>query len=179
VEVALKILDGKAINRRFWVFYGSLSNLAYTIGITDTATGETRAYQNPAGTFASIGDTSAFVSGTSDGVPEAPMLAEVERMPSATCTPGSDVLCLGNGRFSVRVNWKDFQGNRGVGRSVPLSGDTGYFWFFNSSNLELVIKILDGRGLNGRFWVFYGALSNVEYEVEITDMVKTLPQRCR
>jgi len=25
-----------------------------------------------------------------------------------------------------------------------------------------VIKVLDARAVNGRFWVFYGALSNVE-----------------
>jgi two-component system heavy metal sensor histidine kinase CusS len=34
-----------------------------------------------------------------------------------------------------------------------------------------MVKVVDGRELNGCFWVFYGALSNVEYELEVTDTV--------
>ena len=51
-----------------------------------------------------------------------------------------------------------------------MTSDTGYFWFFQSSNVELVVKVLDARGLNGKFWVFYGALSNVEYTITVTDL---------
>lgn len=46
-----------------------------------------------------------------------------------------------------------------------------YFWFFHRDNLELVVKMLDGRIVNGRFWVFYGALSDVEYTLRVTDRV--------
>ena len=52
---------------------------------------------------------------------------------------------------------------------MPLTGDTGTFWFFNSANLELVVKVLDGRGINGHYWVFYGALSNVDYTIAVSD----------
>lgn len=52
-----------------------------------------------------------------------------------------------------------------------MTSDTGYFWFFNSSNVELVVKVLDARTLNNRFWVFFGALSNVEYTLRVTDTV--------
>jgi hypothetical protein len=34
-----------------------------------------------------------------------------------------------------------------------------------------VIKVLDGTAANGHFWVFYGALSNVEYRLTVTDTV--------
>ncbi len=92
---------------------------------------------------------------------------------SSTCRAGASTLCLNANRFRVEVNWRDpfGSGNSGAGRAEPLSGDTGYFWFFDASNVELVIKVLDARGLNGRFWVFYGALSNVEYTITITDTV--------
>jgi len=50
-----------------------------------------------------------------------------------------------------------------------MTSDTGCFWFFNSANVELVVKVLDGRGVNGHYWVFYGALSNVEYTIHVTD----------
>src|SRR5262249_59815985 len=60
-------------------------------------------------------------------------------------------------------------GTNGKGQSVPLTGDTGAFWFFSANNLELVVKVVDGRAFNNFFWVFYGALSNVEYTLTVTD----------
>jgi hypothetical protein len=52
-----------------------------------------------------------------------------------------------------------------------MSADSGYFWFFSPSVVEVVAKVVDGRPLNGRFWVYYGALSNVEYTLTVTDTV--------
>ena len=85
-----------------------------------------------------------------------------------TCT---SALLLNNSRFQITAKWKDFQNNTGCGTAVPISADTGYFWFFNSANVELVIKALDGRGVNNHFWIFYGALSNVEYDITVKDTV--------
>jgi hypothetical protein len=78
-------------------------------------------------------------------------------------------LCLHDGRFRVEVEWKLPGGVSGEGRALPLGGDSGAFWFFGPENLELLVKVLDGRKVNGRFWVFFGALSDVEYTVEVTD----------
>jgi len=50
---------------------------------------------------------------------------------------------------------------------VPLSDNSGYFWFFDPSNIELIVKVLDGHAVNGHWWVFYGALSNVEYTIHV------------
>lgn len=30
--------------------------------------------------------------------------------------------------------------------------------------------MLDGRPVNGNWWVFYGALSNVAYQITVTDL---------
>ena len=70
--------------------------------------------------------------------------------------------------FAVEASWR-IASSSGTGTAVPLSGDTGYFWFFGPANVEVVLKVLDGRLINGRFWVFYGALSNVEYTLTVTD----------
>jgi hypothetical protein len=87
------------------------------------------------------------------------------------CTGSASQLLLNNNRFRINANWKDFQGNTGCGVPVKLTSDTGYFWFFASTNVELVVKALDGHPVNGKWWIFYGALSNVEYTMNVTDTV--------
>lgn len=47
--------------------------------------------------------------------------------------------------------------------------DSGLFWFFSASNWELLVKVLDGCSLNGHFWVFSAATTNVEYTLRVTD----------
>jgi hypothetical protein len=54
------VLDARVVNGKFWVFYGALSNVQYTITVTDTQTGVVKTYTNPDGTLASVADTSAF-----------------------------------------------------------------------------------------------------------------------
>ena len=89
---------------------------------------------------------------------------------TGVCTVSVTNLCLLANRFRVEVAWSvPAQGTSGSGQAVPLSSDTGTFWFFDSANYELMVKVLDGRAINGRIWVFYGALSNVEYTITVTD----------
>ena len=88
---------------------------------------------------------------------------------AAGCQPSPTNLCLNGGRFKVEVTWRTPDGRTGPGRAVSLTPDTGYFWFFDPANVETVIKVLDGRSLNAHFWIFYGALSNVEYTLTVTD----------
>ncbi|RPI29811.1 MAG: DUF11 domain-containing protein [Acidobacteria bacterium] len=72
-------------------------------------------------------------------------------------------------RFTVRVDWTTAAGATGTAFGIPLSRDSGYFWFFDKSNAELLVKILDGRSVNGKFWVFFASLTDVAYTVRITD----------
>jgi len=96
---------------------------------------------------------------------------------SAPPSPPATVLCLQDGRFRVRVVWRDpVRGGRGVGRAVPLilgdgrlSQSTGTFWFFHPDNVELVLKVHDGRPVNDRFWVFSGSLTGVEHWITVYD----------
>jgi hypothetical protein len=88
----------------------------------------------------------------------------------AACSPDATTLCLNSGRFQVRISWRatGFP-PANAGQAVPLTGDTGAFWFFSNGNYELVLKVVDGRPFNGKFWVFFGALSDVEYTITVTD----------
>ncbi len=185
VELISKVLNGTQINGRFWLFYGALSNVEYELRGLDTHTGFLRVYSNPPRQFASVGDTQAFPA-NAGGATAAALAEPVEAAstldaelfePDPTpdkggpCVPSSINLCLNQGRFHVEMDWTDFQGNSGAGRAVALTGDTGYFFFVNPSNVEVVIKVLNGTALNQHFWVFYGALSNVQYQIRVTDTV--------
>jgi hypothetical protein len=84
------------------------------------------------------------------------------------CVAGANVLCLNSSRFRVTASFQSSSGS-GTGTAVPLTGDTGYFWFFSSNNVEIVIKVVDGRSFNSRFWVFAGGLTNVNVVITVTD----------
>lgn len=98
-------------------------------------------------------------------------LAGKSRPETGGCVSGPTTLCLGEGRFRVEVEWKDFQGGEGPGTVVPgaVSEDSGLFWFFEPDNWELLVKVLDGCGVNGRHWVFAAATTTVEYTLTVTD----------
>jgi hypothetical protein len=190
VELVIKVVDGRPVNGKFWVFYGALSNVEYVIEIVDSITGAVQGYFNPQDTQASNADTSSLGSATTVGAesefqfspmnasdpaadrPTASVPEPVETAVSAACVADALTQCLNGGRFQVRVHWDALhQGTSGEGQAVPITSDTGYFWFFSANNIELVIKVVDGRPVNGKFWVFYGALTNVQYTITITDTV--------
>lgn len=93
-----------------------------------------------------------------------------------TCVADETTLCLGQDRFRVRANWQTEDGQSGAAHGVELTGDTGYFWFFAESNVEVVVKVLDGCALNQRHWVFAGGLTNVRVELTVTDTASGLPK---
>jgi hypothetical protein len=167
LEVIVKVVDGRAFNDRFWVFFSGLSDVEYTVTVTDTGTGFLRTYFNPSGRIASQADAGAFLSPVSADS----TAAEMSTTPSErTGTTAGSSLYLNNGRFRVDVSFRTPDGSQsGVGMPVGLTSDTGYFWFFSAGNIELVIKVVDGRPVNGHFWVFYGGLTDVEVNMTVTD----------
>jgi hypothetical protein len=70
--------------------------------------------------------------------------------------------------FGVIVDWKLPSGQTGQGIAVPLTNESGYFWFFDAGNAEVTIKILDGRQVNGHWWVFLASMTDVEHTVKVT-----------
>lgn len=87
---------------------------------------------------------------------------------SGLCSVDANTLCLSASRFKVTANWQTATSS-GVGTGITLTPDTGYFWFFNSSNVEMVVKVLDACGLNSKKWVFSGGLTNVNVVITVTD----------
>jgi hypothetical protein len=99
-------------------------------------------------------------------LPEAP---PAEPRPRVACAPGPQTLCLQGGRFRVESEWQTRQGHSGRGQAVPLTADTGFFWFFSATNVEQVVKVLDACAFNQRLWVFAAGLTDVEVTTTVTD----------
>jgi len=83
--------------------------------------------------------------------------------PAAQVTPAPPA------RFLTTVTWTDGGGQSHPANLTPLSTDSKGFWFFTPQDVDVVVKVLDARGLNGKFWVFVGSLTTEAYTVTVTD----------
>jgi hypothetical protein len=161
-----------------------MTNLEVELSVTDTATGEIRNYANPQGVaFATIADTAAFgcPSGVAKrarhpeeprdddpGILSAPPVAgdAAETVPG--CAESDSVLCL-DGRFLAEAWWETASGRTGVAHAVSMTSGSGYFWFFDPDNVELVVKTLDACSIGRGQWFFSAGLTSVRVVLQVTD----------
>jgi hypothetical protein len=78
-------------------------------------------------------------------------------------------LLLQNDRFHVRAVWDSPEFGPNEAHAVQLTQESGYFWFSDQNNVELVAKVLNGCGVNNRYWVFLAGLTNVGVTVTVDD----------
>jgi hypothetical protein len=85
------------------------------------------------------------------------------------CEPAAflPALCLAD-RFSVRLE-HPVGDAIAFGQPLRLTRDTGSFWLFGPTNQELVAKIVDGTAVNGHFWFFHAPLTDVAFDLVVTD----------
>ena len=89
---------------------------------------------------------------------------------TAACVEDDETLCLAEGRFAVRVDWRTSQGTSGAGHVDPVSDSTGLVWFFEEGNKEMLIKVIDACVAPfDSYWVFFAATTNVDFTVTVTD----------
>ncbi|MXV99908.1 MAG: hypothetical protein F4X59_13195 [Holophagales bacterium] len=79
-------------------------------------------------------------------------------------------LCLGEDRFAVTVGFFDpkRQGWTSA-RPRPFSRDTGFFTFFDDTNVEVMVKVLDACGVNHHYWVFAGGATDLGIRLTVLD----------
>jgi hypothetical protein len=88
---------------------------------------------------------------------------------SGPCSPGPTTLCLNDGRFQVQTQWTTRDGSSGPGRARAVTGDSGYFTFFDPTNVEVMVKVLNGCRVNGSFGTFAGGLTDVGVVMTVAD----------
>lgn len=93
------------------------------------------------------------------------------------CLPHFYRSCLQDGRFRVRAyaytaDTADGGYERIAARvKEALMGDEATsFYFFAFDNPELLVKVVNACGVNGRYWVFGSAATDLDYYVTVTDL---------
>ena len=174
LEILVKVIDGRGYNGAYWVFFGSLTSLDFELTLIDTETSIQKVYRQNTGHPISEYDVSAFPDG------ERPELRSNKQfvLPVATppsagsiCVPSATRLCLGDGRIQIEALWRGIDG-LGVESPVParlLADHSGAFWFFDPTNPEVALKIVDGRGFNRAFWLFTAPMTSLPYDLVVTD----------
>ncbi len=157
--VALRVApDGNRVQ----VAYGQLTDFPFELTISDLQTGGVSQYydtQNACGGS----DQNAF--GGPMLVSAAAVTGEAKAKPAA-CPTTAETLCL-HGRFQVTVDWRNSTGE-GRANVSTVSRLAGSFDFGDGGDPELVVKISPVGKKN--FGVYYGALSNQQYTLTITDI---------
>ncbi len=104
--------------------------------------------------------------------------------PAGNCLPDATTICLpGSNRFEVSVYFETVQGGGRMGdaQAIPLDSlgleSGGIFYFFNPENPEFLVKVLDGCAINGHWWVFYAATTNVGFELTVVDTLSPTDTR--
>jgi PKD repeat protein len=137
----------------------------------DFGDGQVSAQQNPAHAFGGPGTfLVTLTAGNGSG--------STQKVQTVVVTP-LDTLQLNNKGghpFQVKLVATNQHNNnvQGNGQAIPQNDLFGYFSLPSltnePSNPEVFVKILDGRPINGQFWVFYGHLTDLIYDLSVTEV---------
>ena len=102
--------------------------------------------------------------------------ADLEEPPSTTrlstgartdCEPTGPALTL-RGGYTVSMCYETGDGRVGNARDWGLdSSQSGLLYFFDPDNVEVLIKVLDGCGVNGHRWVFVAPVTDLAFNLQV------------
>ena len=93
--------------------------------------------------------------------------------------PETDLILHG-GRFtaSMLVDPGDSRLRPARPVDVDLPGESsGLFYFFSADNAEVLFKVLDGCGVNGHWWVYAAAATDLYFELTVVDRQRSTSKR--
>lgn len=164
-EIIVKVLGEGAFGQPgAAVFYTSLTTLPYALTVTDTMTGEQQVYAS---------DRESPMCGSADRAFEELGALAPRRVTAAGTEAALEML---GGRFSVTLEAHHPRTHQAVaGQATSLTDRSGYFGIAGVTGdpqfPEVVVKMVDGRGINGDFWFFHSGLTSLDYTLTVTDQV--------
>ncbi|MEM7051259.1 MAG: Ig-like domain-containing protein [Acidobacteriota bacterium] len=157
-RAALKVLDGRAVNDHFWLFWAPLDPVARLV-VGDMLFGDEHVV-GPGSNLCGGGHLTAFAP------PPTPWPAALGEPPrpqpaSFLCIPSPTRRCL-LGRYAVEVELD----------GVPQGGsnfddDSAAFWFFEAQNPEVLVT---ARPIAEGLEVTVGSLTGEVFQVRVTDV---------
>jgi ELWxxDGT repeat protein len=159
------------------LYVAGLSHREFALTVLDRETGASRRYWNVAGNLGSLFDAAGLPA---EGGGEARDLALPSRRlaratgrgagsPGSPCSPAPHRLCLAAGRFIAEATWRDARGVLRPAAGEALTAGSGVFFLPASRRPGALVKLLDGRGVNGHFWLFAATLALPELTLSVTD----------
>jgi len=101
------------------------------------------------------------------------------------CAPGANTGCLLGNRFKVTLTWKDLSANlAGAGGVIryaentaevdpqfgPMSESVFFSMYsFAPRSIEVLVRMISGRTINDKYWVFVTGFTGAEYTVSVQD----------
>lgn len=163
-EVEVQILDGRPLSGTFWVFVASMTDVELELEVRDRVQGTVWRHHQPAGPPRSVAEFAAFPQ------PPQPTGGSLPQPFSADLAKEERVVA-GLGRFAVRVTRPNPAGGPPLAvRGSLIFGETAAFAFFDPESADLLVNLIDGRALNGKYWVYGGSLTDQEFDVTIEDL---------
>jgi hypothetical protein len=162
LELVVKVLDFGEAGGPIKVYYGQMTDLQFTLTVTEVATGDVRRYENTVGNCGGFDDAAFTFDAAPPGVAKS----------AGSCVGSATRLCLLDRRFAVEVDWANqFDGSGGNAQAAGLTDFAGLFTFTDPRNVEMVVKTLvfQDNGGADRILVLAGALSNLEYVMRVID----------
>jgi hypothetical protein len=172
-EVFVKVIG--PVNGVPWIFYAGLTDMEYTVTVTDQQTGQVRQYSVPkpdpsAGSKAYGNfDVGGVTSTHCDDVSVTTTFGA-----RTSCFLDGATLCLIGNRFKLTLTGRDQRtGNTATAVARTKNDLFGFFSLpgltGDPTNIEVFVKMLDATGINQGFWAFLGGLTDFEYTLRITD----------
>lgn len=85
------------------------------------------------------------------------------------CHPSTTPLVF-DGGYEVSLCYETAKGEVGEAKGgIWASGQSGLLWFFDRGNAEVLVKVLDGCSYNDRRWVFVAPVTDVAFNLHLTD----------
>jgi PKD repeat protein len=172
-EVIVKMVDATGIGQNYWVFYGALTDLNYTLAVKEVGTGTTKEY-----TDAKVGttvcgkfDTSGFGSSL---VAEPADWSAMQASQAPSDGPEDTLRLITAHPFDITLSAHDPRtGTDGDGQLIAHNDIYGIFSIpaitGNASNPEVIVKMVDASGIGQNYWVFYAALTDLNYTLAVKE----------
>jgi hypothetical protein len=141
-----------------------------TSWLWDFGDGQTSTQQNPTHAFGAPGEFNVTLT-----VVNASGSSQVLQLVTVSPIDTLQLNSKGSHPFTVKLTATDQRtGHIGSGQAIPQSDLFGFFSIpaltSNPDNPEVFVKILDGTTINGEFWVFYGHLTDLIYDITVTEV---------